>query len=87
MTEKNWRNSSLDHFDVVVAAIESKDHEQLVSVIKQMTKHQITTVFQELEDPWSSFNSGRGYSSDYWEPFKMAVGEVHPNILLFGKNH
>ena len=86
MTEKYWRNSSLDHLDVVVAAIENKDHEQLVSVIKQMTKHQITTVFQELEDPWSGFNSGREYSSDYWEPFKIAVGEVHPNIVLFGKN-
>ena len=86
MTEKYWRNSSLDHLDIVVAAIENKDHEQLVSVIKQMTKHQITTVFQELEDPWSHFNSGREYSSDYWEPFKITVGEVHPNILLFGKN-
>ena len=79
MTEKYWRNSSLDHLDIVVAAIENKNHEQLVSVIKQMTKHQITTVFQELEDPWSGFNSDREYSSDYWEPFKMASEEAASN--------
>jgi transposase len=86
MTKKYWRNSSLDPLDVAVAAIDNKDHEQLSSVIKQMTKHQITRAFQEFEDPWSTFNSGREYSSDYWDPFKMAVSEVHPNLLLFGKN-
>jgi len=86
MKKNYWRNKSLDHFDAVVAAIAITDHEQLVSVIEQMTKHQIKKVFQELEDPWSSFNLGRGYSSDYWEQFKKAVREVHPNLPLFGKN-
>jgi hypothetical protein len=44
-----------------------------------MTKYQVTTVFQELEDLWIGFNLGREYSSDYWEPFKMAAEEAASN--------
>ena len=47
-----------------------------------MENYQIRAVFDELEDPYSSFNYDREYSEYYWSRFKKVVAEVRPDITL-----
>ena len=47
-----------------------------------MKPYQIRAVFNELEDPYSSFNYDREYPNYYWSRFKKAVAEERPDVIL-----
>ena len=64
------------------AATVINDEVKLQKVINKMEKYQIRSVYDEFEDPYSSFNYDREYSEYYWSRFKKAVLEVRPDIVL-----
>ena len=64
------------------AATFINDEVKLIKIINKMEKYQIRAVYDEFEDPYSSFNYDREYSDYYWSRFKKAVAEVSPNIIL-----
>jgi len=47
-----------------------------------MENYQICAVYDEFEDPYSSFNYDIEYSDYYWSRFKKAVVEARPDITL-----
>jgi len=47
-----------------------------------MKPYQIRAVYNEFEDPYSSFNYDREYSDYYWSRFKKAVAETKPDVML-----
>jgi hypothetical protein len=44
--------------------------------------YQIRAVYDEFEDPYSSFNYDQEYSNYFWSRFKKAVAEIKPDIIL-----
>ena len=58
------------------------DEVKLIKIIYKIENYQIRAVFDEFEDPYSSFNYDREYSDYYWSRFKKAVLEVRPDIAL-----
>jgi hypothetical protein len=64
------------------AATFINDEVKLKKTINRMKPYQICAVFNELEDPYSSFNYDREYSKYYWSRFKKAVLEVRPDVIL-----
>ena len=64
------------------AAIFINDELKLTKIIKKMENYQIRAVYDEFEDPYSSFNYDREYSDYYWSRFKKAVVEARPDIIL-----
>ena len=44
--------------------------------------YQIRAVYDEFEDPYSSFNYDKEYSNYFWSRFKKAVAEIKPDIIL-----
>ena len=64
------------------AATFINDEVKLIKIINKMEKYQIRAVYDEFEDPYSSFNYDREYSDYYWSRFKKAVAEVSLNIIL-----
>lgn len=64
------------------AATFINDEVKLIKIINKMEKYQIRAVYDEFEDPYSSFNYDREYSDYYWSRFKKAVDKVRPDIIL-----
>ena len=64
------------------AATFINDEIKLKKTINIMKPYQICAVFNELEDPYSSFNYDREYSNYYWSRFKKAVAEERPDVIL-----
>ena len=82
MTEQTtyYRPTKLDY--LYDAATFINDEVKLIKIINKMEKYQIRAVYDEFEDPYSSFNYDREYSDYYWSKFKKAVAEVRPDIIL-----
>ena len=64
------------------AATFINDAVKLAQIINKMKPYQIRAVYDEFEDPYSSFNYDREYSDYYWSRYKKAVDEVRPDIIL-----
>ena len=82
MTEHTtyYKPTKLDY--VYDAATFINDEVKLKKIINKMEKFQIRAVYDEFEDPYSSFNYDREYSEYYWSRFKKVVAEVRPDITL-----
>ena len=82
MTEHTtyYRPTKLDY--LYDAATFINDEVKLKKIINKMENYQIRAVFDEFEDPYSSFNYDREYSEYYWSRFKKAVLEVRPDVIL-----
>ena len=83
MTEQTtyYKPTKLDY--LYDAATFINDEVKLIKIIYKMENYQIRAVFDELEDPYSSFNYDREYSDYYWSRFKKAVTETRPDVVLF----
>ena len=55
---------------------------KLKGIINKMNPNQIRAVFDEFEDPYSSYNYDREYYEYYWSRFKKAVLEVRPDFAV-----
>jgi hypothetical protein len=82
MTEQEtyYKPTKLDY--LYDAATLINDEVKLIKIINKMEKYQIRAVYDEFEDPYSSFNYDREYSEYYWSRFKKAVVEARPDITL-----
>ena len=82
MTEQTtyYKPTELDY--LYDAATFINDEVKLQKVINKMKPYQIRAVYDEFEDPYSSFNYDREYSEYYWSRFKKVVAEVRPDIVL-----
>ena len=82
MTEQEtyYKPTKLDY--LYDAATFINDELKLTKIIKKMENYQIRAVYNEFEDPYSSFNYDREYSEYYWCRFKKAVTETRPDITL-----
>ena len=82
MTEQEtyYKPTKLDY--LYDAATLINDEVKLIKIINKMEKYQIRAVYDEFEDPYSSFNYDREYSEYYWSRFKKAVAVVRPDITL-----
>ena len=78
--ETHYKPTKLDY--LYDAATFINDEVKLIKIINKMKNYQIRAVFDELEDPYSSFNYDREYSEYYWSRFKKAVVEARPDITL-----
>jgi hypothetical protein len=47
-----------------------------------MKPYQIRAVYNEFEDPYSSFNYDQEYSNYFWNRFKKSVAEIKPDFVL-----
>ena len=82
MTEQTtyYRPTKLDYLYDAATSID--DEVKLAQVINKMKPYQICAVYNEFEDPYSSFNYDREYSEYYWSRFKKAVAVVRPDVIL-----
>ena len=82
MTEHTtyYKPTKLDY--LYDAATFINDEVKLKKIINKMEKFQIRAVYDEFEDPYSSFNYDREYSDYYWSRFKKAVAVARPDIIL-----
>ena len=82
MTEHTtyYKPTKLDY--LYDAATFINDEVKLKKIINKMEKFQIRAVYDEFEDPYSSFNYDREYSDYYWSRFKKSVVETKPDITL-----
>jgi hypothetical protein len=75
-----YKPRKLDHLYDAATCINNEV--KLAQIINKMEKYQIRAVYDEFEDPYSSFNYDREYSDYYWSRYKKAVAEVRPDIIL-----
>jgi len=75
-----YKPTKLDYLYDAAASI--NDEVKLAQIINKMKPYQIRAVYDELEDPYSSFNYDRKYSDYYWSRFKKAVDETKSDIIL-----
>ena len=82
MTENTtyYKPTKLDY--LYDAATFINDDVKLKKIINKMENYQIRAVFDEFEDPYSSFNYDTEYSDYYWSRFKKAMAEVRPDVVL-----
>jgi len=82
MTEQAtyYKPTKLDY--LYDAATFINDEVKLKKIIKKMKPYQIHAVYDEFEDPYSSFNYDREYSDCYWSRFKKAVAVARPDAIL-----
>jgi hypothetical protein len=82
MTEQAtyYKPTKLDY--LYDAATLINDEVKLKKIIIKMENYQIRAVYDEFEDPYSSFNYDRDYSDHYWSRFKKAVVEARPDVVL-----
>ena len=78
--ETYYKPTKLDY--LYDAATFINDEVKLIKIINKMEKYQICAVYDEFEDPYSSFNYDIEYSDYYWSRFKKAVVEARPDITL-----
>ena len=82
MTEHTtyYKPTKLDYLYDAATCI--NDEVKLIKIINKMENYQIRAVFDEFEDPYSSFNYDREYSDYYWSRFKKAVAGARPDVIL-----
>ena len=82
MTEQAtyYKPTKLDYLDDAATSID--DEVRLALIIDKMKPYQIRAVYNEFEDPYSSFNYDREYSDYYWSRFKKAVVQTRPDVIL-----
>ena len=82
MTEQEtyYKPTKLDY--LYDAATLINDEVKLIKIINKMENYQIRAIYDEFEDPYSSFNYDREYSDYYWSRFKKAVVETKPDVIL-----
>jgi len=82
MTEQTtyYRPTKLDYLYDAATSID--DEVKLVQIINKMKPNQIRAVYNEFEDPYSSFNYDHEYSNYFWSRFKKAVTETKPDVVL-----
>ena len=82
MTEQTtyYKPTKLDYLYDAATFID--DEVKLIKTINKMENYQIRAVYNEFEDPYSSFNYDREYSEYYWSRFKKAVAVVRPDAIL-----
>ena len=82
MTEQAtyYKPTKLDY--LYDAATFINDEVKLIKIINKMENYQIRAVYDEFEDPYSSFNYDREYSDCYWSRFKKAVAVARPDAIL-----
>ena len=82
MTEQTtyYQPTKLDYLYDAVTSID--DEVKLAQIINNMKPYQIRAVYNEFEDPYSSFNYDQEYSNYFWSRFKKAVAEIKPDIIL-----
>jgi hypothetical protein len=82
MTEQTtfYKPMKLDYLYDAATFID--DEVKLIKTINKMENYQIRAVYNEFEDPYSSFNYDREYSEYYWSRFKKAVVVVRPDVIL-----
>jgi hypothetical protein len=82
MTEQAtyYKSTKLDY--LYDAATFINNEEKLIKIINKMENYQIRAVYEEFEDPYSSFNYDREYSEYNWSRFKKAVAEERPDVIL-----
>ena len=82
MTEQEtyYKPTKLDY--LYDAATLINDEVKLIKIINKIENYQIRAIYDEFEDPYSSFNYDRNYSDYHWSRFKKAVLKVRPDIVL-----
>ena len=82
MTEQPtyYKPTKLDY--LYDAATFINDEVKLIKIINKMENYQIHAVYDEFEDPYSSFNYDQEYSNYFWSRFKKAVAEVRTDVIL-----
>ena len=82
MVEKStyYKPTKLDYLHDVATVI--NDEVKLKKIINKMENYQIRAVYDEFEDPYSSFNYDKEYSNYFWSRFKKAVAEAKPDVVL-----
>ena len=82
MTEQTtyYRPSKVDYLYDAATSID--DEVKLAQVINKMKPYQIRAVYDEFEDPYSSFNYDQEYSNYYWSNFKKVVAKARPDVVL-----
>jgi len=75
-----YKPTKLDYLDDAATSID--DEVRLALIINKMKPYQIRAVYDEFEDPYSSFNYDREYSDYYWSRFKKAVVQTRPDVVL-----
>ena len=82
MTEQEtyYKPTKLDY--LYDAATLINDEVKLIKIINKMENYQIRAIYDEFEDPYSSFNYDREYSDCYWSRFKKAVAVARPDAIL-----
>ena len=82
MTEQTtyYRPTKLDYLYDAATSID--DEVKLAQVINKMKPYQIRALYNEFEDPYSSFNYDQEYSNYFWSRFKKAVVEIRPDVIL-----
>ena len=78
--ETYYKPTKLDY--LYDAATLINDEVKLIKIINKMENYQIRAVYDEFEDPYSSFNYDREYSDCYWSRFKKAVAVARPDAIL-----
>ena len=82
MTEQEtyYKPTKLDY--LYEAATFINDEVKLAQIINKMKPYQIHAVYDEFEDPYSSFNYDQEYSNYFWSKFKKAVTEIRTDVVL-----
>ena len=75
-----YRSTKLDYLYDAATSID--DDVKLVQIINNMKPYQIRAVYDEFEDPYSSFNYDQEYSNYFWSRFKKAVAEIRTDVIL-----
>ena len=75
-----YRPTKLDYLYDAATSID--DEVKLAQIINKMIPYQIRAVYNEFEDPYSSFNYDQEYSNYFWIRFKKAVVEARPDVIL-----
>ena len=82
MTEQEtyYKPTKLDY--LYDAATLINDEVKLIKIINKMENYQIRAIYDEFEDPYSSFNYDQEYSNYFWSRCKKAVVEIRSDVVL-----
>ena len=75
-----YRPTKLDYLYDAATSIDNEV--KLAQVINKMKPYQIRALYDEFEDPYSSFNYDQEYSNYYWSKFKKVVAKARPDVVL-----
>ncbi len=75
-----WRNSKLDHLGKAIQLINQP--KELQVFIEKIPDKNVKAIFEEFEDPYSSFNFEKEYEAFYWKNWKSAASIAKPDLSL-----